>query len=82
MLTHENQVLRVAMRIVSLWRERPAAVRDIERQVLAEMDGDAIVDVAAVNGELDRLDAIRDAGPFVAPVDRSLISADVPIARG
>lgn len=82
MHAHDRYLLLLAMRIIALWRERPAGVRDLERDLRADIAGDHTVDVAAISDALERLDAVRDAGPFIAPVDRSLISPDVPIVRG
>jgi|APTNR8051073442_1049403.scaffolds.fasta_scaffold04346_7 hypothetical protein len=81
MSEHQSQLLHLAMRIIALWRERPAGVRTLEMEMREDIAGNHSVDVAAMNDAVERLDAIRDAGPFIAPVDRSLIAADVPIIR-
>lgn len=73
--------LRIALRLLALWRERPAGVRKIERDLRADQAGEIALDVSVANVEIDRLEEIRRGGPFIAQMDRTLLPADAPTAH-
>lgn len=73
--------LRIALRLLALWRERPHGVREIERALHADLAGEGEIDIVATNREIERLEEIRRAGPFVQPLDRTLLPADALITH-
>ncbi|MER2635169.1 MAG: hypothetical protein ABTQ30_15085 [Rhizobiaceae bacterium] len=74
---HEiNYPLVMALRLLGLWDEKPGAVRAVERTLRAAADdgGSLTPDaVTRMNDEISRIEEVRRTGPFIAPVDRSLI---------
>lgn len=77
---------RLALGLLGLWRERPAGVRHVEATLYDVLDGRrpslSDADVTALFTEVARLEEIRALGPFVAPVDRSVLAEVAHVVGG
>lgn len=74
--------LRLALGLLALWRPRPGGVARIEGELLEVEAGVRTLtpdDARRLAQEINHLDKVRDAGPFIAPVDRSDLPVVAPV---